>query len=341
MNNPSTINISTWTILKIIAILLGLALLWLARDVLVLLLVVLILVAGLNPLVNYLDKFLPRVISVLLVFLVIIAFWTAAAILLTPAIITQVDLLIINLPHLINNILPDGFLDKEYLSQITSSSPDLWKSIYGGLEKIGLNIYATTIGFLSVVTTIITIGVLSFYLLLEKAAGRHLIAIFVPEKWQKITLETLSKISRKIGSWMLGQVCLCLAVGILNLIGMLIFGLPYPLALAVWAGLTEVIPYIGPWIGGIPIVLIAFSSGSIWTAIFMLIWVIAIQQLESTFLVPKIMGRALGLSPVVVILAILIGFKLLGLLGVILALPIAAGLIIVIQEYRQIKKNLP
>lgn len=331
------ISISTGTILKIITILLGVVLLWVIRDVLILLLVVFVIVAGLNPLVELLNNWLPRLLAVIIVFLLILSVWVAIGFLLAPLLIDQVNLLLISLPDLINRWLP-GLVNDNIIKELTSSPQDLIRQLSGGLTNIGWNIYETTVGFLTGFATLITVVVLSFYLLLEKAAIRHLVTTFIPEKSQKIILATAEKISKKMGAWLLGQIGLCLTVGILNLIGILIFGLPYALALAAWTAVTEVIPYIGPWLGAIPVLLVAFSLSPI-TGLLMLCWIIAVQQTESTFLVPKIMGRALGLSPVIVILAILIGYKLLGILGVLLALPIAAGVVILAREYPQLKAS--
>ena len=119
---------------------------------------------------------------------------------------------------------------------------------------------------------------------------------------------------------------------------MAVFKVPFALPLAITAGFLELIPYIGPILGAVPAVLVAFTI-SPWAALFVAIWYFAIQQLESTFIVPTIMRKTIGLSPIITIIAILIGAKLRGILGIVLAVPIAAGLTVFYEEWQRIKNS--
>jgi len=109
------------------------------------------------------------------------------------------------------------------------------------------------------------------------------------------------------------------------------------LTLAVWGGLIEVVPYVGPWLGLLPAAILAFSISPL-KALLVIIIYIGIEQIESNIMVPKIMGKAVGLSPVIIILALLMGAKLAGLLGVFVAVPVAAALSVVVQEWSEIRK---
>ena len=149
--------------------------------------------------------------------------------------------------------------------------------------------------------------------------------------------EVMNKIGFKMGGWLRSQFILMIIVGVADGIILMILGVPYALTLAVWGGLTEVIPYIGPWLGLIPAFIVAFTISPLKGLLIFIAYII-IQQLESQFLVPKIMGKAVGLSPVIIILAILIGAKLMGILGVLIAVPAAAAISVIIQEWPEIKK---
>jgi len=109
---------------------------------------------------------------------------------------------------------------------------------------------------------------------------------------------------------------------LLAYIGLSILGVKYALVLALWAGLTEFIPYLGPLLGAIPAVFISLSTGNLWITLILIIWYIIIQQLENTILVPKVMEKTVGLNPLIVIIVMLIGAKLAGLVGILLAVPL-------------------
>jgi predicted PurR-regulated permease PerM len=129
-----------------------------------------------------------------------------------------------------------------------------------------------------------------------------------------------------------------LIIAVTNYLAYVIIGVPTPLPLALWAGLAEAIPYIGPWLGLLPAALILLINGNILGALLVLIVSLVIQQLESNFIVPRVMGKAIGLSPVLVILAIIVGAKIFGLLGAIIALPAAAIISVIVQEWPNLRK---
>ena len=116
-------------------------------------------------------------------------------------------------------------------------------------------------------------------------------------------------------------------------LGLLALGVPFALALAVLAGILEIIPYVGPIVAAIPTIIIAFFV-SPWLALAVAIFYIIVQQLEGHILVPKIMQKAVGISPVTIIIALLIGAKLAGVLGLLLAVPICAGIIVLTSEWK-------
>jgi len=204
------------------------------------------------------------------------------------------------------------------------------------LGKISSGLYSTTLGFVSGIVAFVTILVLAFYMLLEQDAIKNFLHQTVPGERKEKIFEITKKIGQKMGGWLRGQVLLMIIVGVADSIALVSLGIPYALTLAVWGGITEVIPYIGPWLGLAPALIIAFTISPLKGLLILIAYVI-IQQLESQFLVPKILGKAVGLSPVIIILALLIGAKLMGILGVIIAVPVAAALSVFIQEWPEIK----
>ncbi|MBI2861238.1 MAG: AI-2E family transporter, partial [Chloroflexi bacterium] len=137
--------------------------------------------------------------------------------------------------------------------------------------------------------------------------------------------------SESVGGWMRGELVLMLFVGSLAFVGLVLLGVDYPVPLAFWAGLTEIIPLIGPWIGGVPAFAIALLS-SPWLALGVFLVYLAVQQIENNLLVPKIMEQAVGLHPLIVLLALLAGGATMGLLGIVISVPFAALVQVLIVE---------
>lgn len=324
--------ISTWTILKFFLIGISLWVLYLIRDILVLFFIVLVIVSFLSPLVDKLAKSIPRILAVTIVYLVILGILTGAGFIIVPPLVFQIRSLALDLPDLIYRFTPTY----EAIRNFVSSSQQILSQVSAYLSKFSGGLYNTTVGFLNGVFATVTVLVLTFYLLLEKNHALESIKAFLPLDRKEVILKTLRKISWKMGGWMRGQIILMIIVWILYLIVLSILNVPYALALAVFAGILEIIPYIGPIVGAAPAVLIGFLISPL-TGLILLIWFVVVQQLESHFLVPKIMQKTVGLSPIVIILALLVGGKLFGIPGVVLAVPAAAALSVLFQEWPHLR----
>lgn len=329
------ISISPWTILQFFLIGISLWVLYLILDIVVLFFIVLVIVAFLSPLVDRLDKFLPRILAVAIVYLVILGILAGAGFIILPPLIIQIRSLSRDLPDLIYRFAPTY----ETIRTFVSSSQQSLAQVSASLSQISTNLYTTTVGFLNGIFATITVLVLTFYLLLEKEAAISSLKAFLPLDRKEQIVEAVRKISWKMGGWLRGQIILMIIIGILYLIVLKVLGVPYALALAVFAGLLEIIPYIGPILGAAPAVLIGFLISPL-TGVILLIWFIVVQQLESHFLVPKVMQKTVGLSPVVIILALLIGGKLFGILGAVLGVPAAAAISVLIQEWPNLRNKV-
>lgn len=192
-------------------------------------------------------------------------------------------------------------------------------------------------GLLSVVTKfiqIIVIPILTYYFLKDKQSIRNGLIDLIPEKSQPKAVRILSRINTVLNSYVKGVGILCLIIGVASTIGLFILGVKYYLILGLIAGLTEAIPFIGPWIGAIPAIIIAFIASPILAVQVALLYIL-IQTIENHFLVPKILGDKLELHPTAVIISILILGKLLGTWGLFFAAPITAILKILYQEIQE------
>jgi predicted PurR-regulated permease PerM len=151
-------------------------------------------------------------------------------------------------------------------------------------------------------------------------------------------MHLIARMQEKIGRWLRGQLLLSLIIFLMTYAGLTILGVRYALVLALFAGVTELIPYIGPFIGLVPALFIALTQSPI-VALGVLVLYIIIQQLENYVIVPKVMQRAVGLNPIVIIVAMLVGAKMAGILGIILAVPVATALSVAVGDLFELKRD--
>lgn len=336
MKEKIQIEISALTILKFFAILIGLVVLYLIRDILVTFFLVAVLVAAFYPIVDRLEKVrVPRVLSVSVIYFIFLAALVGIGFLIIPPLVSQLQDLSDNLPYFVQNISPKLYSYREALKLSQESLNQLSQTF----SSVSSQLYSTTVGFVSGVVSIITILVVSFYLLIDTVSVKRFFVSIFPAAQKQWVVEAGKKITIKMGAWLGGQLLLGLIIGVLDLVILVSFGVPYALTLAIWGGLTEVVPFIGPWLGGIPAVLVAWSI-SPWLALGVAIAYIVIQQLEAQLLAPRVMGKAVGLSPVIIIFAILVGAKLYGIIGIIIAIPVAAAIAVLLQEWPKLKEEI-
>lgn len=320
---PRKIDISHKTIVFIAVFILGLWLLYLIRDLLLMLFVAVILMSALSPLVRVLTRFkLPKGLSIAITYIIIVAAIASLIAVVVPPLLEETRRLSLALPPRLDDFLKILAIDRSVLDS--------------QLSAISRNAFSITLSVFDNILTIIFLLVLTFYLILERESLEdRSAALFVgrEERVKKLMIQ----IEDKLGGWFRGQLFLSLFIGVLTYIGLIILGIPYALPLAVIAGVLEVVPVIGPIISSIPSILIALTISPI-LSVGVAAMYFVIQQLENHLIVPQVMKRAVGLNPLVVILAIAIGSRLLGFAGALLAVPIAVVLQIIVTEIIEEKK---
>lgn len=185
-----------------------------------------------------------------------------------------------------------------------------------------------TTGIIGVVTTL----VITFYYLMEKAFIRRLVISQLDPRRQPRVDKIWQDVENKVGGWMRGQLTLMLIIGVIATVSYGILDIRFWPLLGLWAGLTEIIPIVGPWIGGVPAVIVALTQG--WEkALIVGLVIVGMQSLENWVLVPRVMRGAVGLTPLTVFVAILAGTQFMGITGAILAIPIAAAIQVILSDY--------
>lgn len=247
-------------------------------------------------------------------------------ILFIPQLVSQISLAAGAVPQLI--IILQSFLDRLTRSSLLSTvspfvlpsgevmqkvSQELLSILPRALQLIGRAVSRLTRAFLS--------PVLAFYFLRDRESFCFQLSLFIPLRYRKNALSTLREIRRDVAGYFRGQLLVSSATGALTAAALLILGIPSWLPLGILMGLCDFIPYVGPWLGAVPIVLFSLPMG-IGTALWTVAAVALVQQVESIFLSPYFMSGATGLHPAYVLLLLSFGGLYKGLTGMLLALPV-------------------
>jgi predicted PurR-regulated permease PerM len=330
-------DISWSALLKVVLLAAGIWLVVTLHEIVFFMTVVFIFVAAVNPTISFMQRFMSRTVAVSLFFVALLLLMVGMAYLFIPALVRQINDLIAVYPTLLEQARPFLRID------VNDETPNLFLRVIEAartaLDAIASTLIERGATFFVGLATFATGLVISFYLLLEEKNARDFFHQVLPKTQFQAVYTTVQKISDKMGYWIRGQLLIMTIVGAANFVIFSLIGLPSPLPLAIWSGLTELIPYVGPVLGILPALIVAIISENYLGALLVLIFsFLVIQQLESAFLVPRIMGKAVGLSPVLVILSLIIGVKLFGWVGAIIAVPGAAIISVIVQEWPQLRK---
>ncbi len=323
---PLRIEISYKTIIFVVLLLIGIWLLLQVKSIIILLFLCLILVSALSKPVEWLSsRKIPRPAATLMVYVVVIAIIAFVIGIIVPPLIAQTSEFVSNLPKIISTT-------NEFLAFNQIPVNDVSKVISGQINQIAGNLVSISSAIISSLFFLLTLVVLSFYLLLDwKTFVRLLASPFSGEQENRV-ITLVSKIEKGLGFWLRSQLALSALVGVLSFIGLTILGIPFALPLALIAGIMEVIPIIGPIISAVPAILVGLTISPIMGlatgALFFIV-----QQLEAHLIVPMIMSKVVGLQPAAVVIALLVGAKLDGIPGAFLAIPLVIVAKIVLKDF--------
>jgi predicted PurR-regulated permease PerM len=185
---------------------------------------------------------------------------------------------------------------------------------------------------------VVTVFVMAFYYLMEKAFLRRVVLEQLQPATRTRVERTWDRVEAQVGRWLRGQLTLCLIIGSLSTVGYGLMGVRFWPLLGLWAGITEAIPIVGPWLGGIPAFVIALTES--WQqAVMVALFVVALQTTENWVLVPRVMRGAVGLTPLTVLVAILAGTAFMNVIGAFLAIPIAAVVQVLVSDYLRSRRE--
>jgi predicted PurR-regulated permease PerM len=316
------VEVSHKTIIFTVVFLGSIFFLYYVRDIVLQLFVAMLLVFILNPLVSKLSKYrIPKTLSILFSYIIIFGFLGVAIGSILPPLIEQTTNLANGLPGYFQSSELSKYVNEDITKQLVSQLG----SLPGQVVKAGFSLFSN-------ILSILTIAIFAFYLLLIRDKfDTNLEFLFGKEKTEGIA-ELVNTLEIRLGGWARGQFALMLLIGTVSYVGFIILGIPYALPLAMLAGIFEIVPYVGPIVASIPAIILGFSI-SPFLGFGAIALSVLIQQLENYIFVPKIMEKSTGVSPIVTLVSLAVGFRLAGIVGMIISVPI----VILIQTLLQTK----
>jgi predicted PurR-regulated permease PerM len=307
------------------------------RETLLLIYVAALIAIGLSPLVLAIQNHprtprrMPKWAAILVIYVLFVAFVVALAMLNFPPLITQARELGEQIPQLIERgqqwLIQKGVINQPIsVRQAVEQAPGA-----GAKDAVG-TLLSTLVSVVGGIFGVVAILILAFYLMLDAENILRVFVRFFPRGRRQRVRHACEQVTLKVSAWLGGQLLLAGIIGSTAAIGLWLIGVPYFYVLAMVAGIGEMIPMIGPVLSAIPAIIVGFSVSpqmGVGVAIFFLVQ----QQIENHLLVPKVMERQVGVSAVVVVISLLLGGSLLGIVGAILAVPTAAILQVVFQEF--------
>ena len=308
----------------VIAAALLLAILFAARGVLILIFIAAVLAAGISPAVlrvrvwgrHLLHKNVPRGTAVLIVYLPFLCVAIALLVFMVPRLIVDVRSLSAQLPL---------FLEKNILTPLDHYLPmgGVRDFLRGGVvvprARVVLYVRNAAAAIASFIAVLFMVG----YMRIDAHRLWNVILLLYPPEFRAGSRATLDRIAIRMSSWLSGQLILSGIIGVATFIGLLILRVPYALPLAIFATFGEMVPVIGPIVGAVPELAIAILQ-SRWQFWSVLLMAILLQKLENFFIAPHVMSRKVEISPLAVFIAFMLGAAVLGILGALMAIPIAA-----------------
>jgi len=324
--------------LTVIVTLVGAFLVWRLSEIVLLLLGAIIFASAVQPYVTWLDKRgLPRGIAIILIDVLAVAFIVGLIVVAVPPLVTfivtvvQSGVLTTKLTQLATRLAIFGWDKFQVLIPVFSLPAQLNTLIAETGDQVQDQAWTLT------QTTMIGLGqafllfTMAFYWLTSRESTLALLLLLSPKTQRQRVHDIWNDIEFRLGAYVRGQGILMVIIGVASYVGLFFLGVPFAPALALIAGITEAIPIVGPLIGAVPAVIVGFTVSPV-TGLLVVALYVVIQGLENNVLVPKIMSSNVGLNPLVIIIAIVAGSTLNGVVGAILAIPLAGALQVLAQH---------
>src|SRR3989344_2183294 len=331
-----TLDISWETITKVFLAGFVLYLLYLTRDIVVWFFFALIISILLEPAVSFLQKMrLPKILAVILVYLSIFGALGLVIYLISPAFVFEIQQFAQNIPLYFEKINPAL---SSFGIGVSNNFQDFTLSFVNQIKDSSTSIIRAITVFFGGIASTFLIFVFAFYVSLEEKGPERFLVLLSPKKYEQTILTIFEKAQYKVAGWFGARILACLFVGIVSLVIFLLFGVEYSFILALISGAFTFVPFVGPLITALTVLLFVGVSDSWVVAIYIVIALIIVQEIENDFLTPVLMKKFLDLPPVLVLVAILVGGKIFGLLGIIFVVPVFGIIYEFLKEFLEKRK---
>lgn len=330
--------VRTATLVKVIAVGALAALLWYLRDLVALVVVAVVLAILISPVADLCERHrIPRALGVLAVYLIIIGLLGLLFALIAQPIVAEVQALAGSLPGAWERVIAAAEAFRAF--SIEHGLVEQLRKFASGVQgQVAAGIFGALTGAFGGALSFLLLLVLTFYLTTYATVVRRSLIGMAPDRWQPFLIGVVPRIERKMGSWLRGLLTLGVIMGVLVFIGLTVLRVEYALLLALLTAFAEVVPYVGPIVVTVIAVILTLLQSPA-KAIAVLILFVVLQQVENHLLVPKIMHRAVGVHPVLSMIALLVGAKIGGIPGALLAIPLAAGLLTFSEEFARERRS--
>ncbi|MBI2453753.1 AI-2E family transporter [Candidatus Peregrinibacteria bacterium] len=328
------------------------------REIIIVFFVSLLFAAALDPMVDSLErKRIPRSIGILIIYVGVISIIGLFIANLAPIVAKEVSELASKVQDLVTNLANGDIPLPSYLERLRPLLREAFEGINVSkagnyrevllkvaqqLSSVAGNVFNAVMVLFNGFFNAILILVITYLMTVDEVGIDKFVLSLFPARYGDYIRHKSRAIKEKMGYWLRGQVILCIVVGILVYVGFGIIGIfgqrvEYAATIALLAGFTELIPYAGPfiaWLLALPIV----ANQSIPLILWMTMLMYLVQLLENNFIVPIIMNKAVGISPILIMFAMLVGFEFLGVLGIVLSVPVATTFAIFLKDYADRQK---
>lgn len=333
------LHITTGTMLRFFALIFGLVGVYLIRDILSALFFAVIIASAMEPAVEWLKaRKVPRILGVILIYLAITLILFFLIYLIFPLLFEEFRSISLAYPLLEERLLSGigAFPLSSFFTQNVEGLLRLPSEYLGGLSRGIFEFAATVFGG---IFSFVIIVVFSLYLAMQEKGIESFLRLVSPLPYEAYLIDLWQRSQRKLGRWLRAQLLLGAIVGVLIFFGLTLLGVEHALLFAALAAILEIIPVVGPIIAAVPAVAVSFLSSLLLGVATIALYTI-VQQVESHVIVPVVMRRTVGLSPLVVVIALLVGAKIGGIMGLLLAVPITAIVAEFIDDWDKKKRSL-
>lgn len=340
--NNHYVNVSGLSIFKTLVILVLFYFAYLLKDLILVILMAVVIASAIEPIAKwFIDRKVPRVLSVILIYLTLVLILSGTIYFLLLPLLAESAEVLRNLPTYFSNISIEQsqFLSNQPIVSSLKNTIDIKQvadQINDVLQSLSSGAFNTVASLFGGILSFVLMSVISFYLSVEKDGVGKFLKTISPLKHEKYILNLWQRSQYKIGLWMQGQLVLAIIIGMLVFLGLTLLGVKNALLLAFLAAVFEIIPLFGPILASIPAIALSFVSGGLSTAILVIGLYLIIHQFENNLIYPLVVKKVTGVSPIVSIVALAAGWQLAGFLGIVISVPVAT---VILEFFEDLERD--